>query len=182
MSSDRELIERYRGGDERAFEEFYRRHRKAIFAYLLACARNRETAEELLQETFFAFLRNLDRLDGSADLKPYLLRTARNLAIDWIRRRRSSERALERRAADAFFRRSAEVPSASEDAERLSSFLERLPDEQREAIVLKVFAGLTFREIGVLTGAPEATVVSRYRYGLEKLRASLAREVAHENR
>ncbi|MGQ9592113.1 MAG: RNA polymerase sigma factor [Planctomycetota bacterium] len=176
MTSDRDLIERYRRGEEKAFEEFYRRHRRPIFAYLLACARNRETAEELLQETFFAFLRSLDRLDGSADLRPYLFRTARNLAIDWVRRRRSSERALERRAADPFFRRCGEAPSeaADEDAERLSALLDRLPDEQREAIVLKVFGGLTFREIGLLTGSPEATVVSRYRYGLEKLRASFS--------
>lgn len=174
MRSDRELIERYREGDEEAFEAFYRRHRNPVFVYLLAHVRNRETADELLQETFFAFLRGLHRLDGSVDLRPYLVRTARNLAIDHLRRRRSGERALQRRAADPLFRRRGEGPGGSEEPEMLSALLHRLPDEQREAIVLKVFAGMTFREIGVLTGTPEATVVSRYRYGLDKLRASLA--------
>jgi RNA polymerase sigma factor (sigma-70 family) len=175
MRSDRELIDRYRAGDEDAFGEFYERHRRPLYALLLAYVRRRETAEELLQETFFAFLRGLDRLDGSVGLRPLLARTARNLAIDRLRRERCGERALAARAADPIFRPASGPPGAAVDeADRMGALLHGLPEEQREAVVLKALLGMTFREAAEVTGAPEATVASRYRYGIEKLRAALA--------
>ncbi len=176
MRSDRELIDGYRGGEETAFGEFYSRHRRPLYVLLLSYVRSRETAEELLQETFLALLRNLDKLDGREDFRPYLARTARNLAIDWLRRERCGERALRARAADPLFRRANAAPAdANEDAERMSALLYDLPDEQREAVVLHGLAGLTFREIAELLSVPENTVVSRYRYAIEKLRTAFAR-------
>lgn len=176
MNSDRELIDRYEGGDEEAFREFYSRHRRPLYVLLLSYVRSRETAEELLQETFLAFLRSLSKLDGTENLRPYLARTARNLAIDWLRRERCGERALQARAADPLFQKVAESPTErNEDAERMSALLYDLPTEQREAVVLHGLVGLTFREVAELAAVPEATVVSRYRYGIEKLRAAFAR-------
>ena len=172
---DRELIGRYLEGDADAFSEFYERHRRPVFAFLLSIVRQRETAEEIFQETFFAFLRSLGRLDDRSSFRPFLLRTARNLAIDRLRREKAGEKALRARAADPFF---ALDPSRGSgppgDPERVTALLLDLPAEQREAVVLKHIGGLTFREIGELTGAPEDTAVSRYRYALKKLRAALA--------
>ncbi len=176
MRSDRDLIDLYRTGDEEAFAELYRRHRRPLFVYLLSLVRHRETAEELLQETFLALLSGLDRLDGSLDLRPFLVRTARNRAIDFLRRKRVGERALERRAAEALFKTaSGSPPDRPGDAERLSALVLDLPEEQREVILLRIFYGMTFVEIARASGSPEGSVVSRYRYGLEKLRAALAR-------
>lgn len=176
MRSDRELIALYKAGDEDAFREFYVRHRKPLFVYLLSLVRDRETAEELLQETFFAFLRHLDGLNGSADLRPYLVRTARNRAIDLLRRARRGEEALHARAEHPLFkRRPADGVAGAEGAEEVEALLQRLPPEQKEAIVLRVLLGMTYREIALLSGCPEASVASRYRYGMEKLRAALAR-------
>jgi len=175
MKSDRELIDCYRRGEESSFGEFYARHRRPLYVLILSYVRIRETAEEILQETFLAFLRSLDRLDGSPDLRPYLARTARNLAIDRLRRERCGEKALRSRAADPLFRPpEAATGSVWDDPDRMSRILRELPEEQREAVVLKAIAGLTFREIAEGTGVAEATAVSRYRYGLEKLRAALA--------
>jgi len=174
MKSDRELIELFRAGKEEAFSEFYDRHRKPIYVLLLSHVRNREIAEELLQETFYGFLRNLDRLNRSPDLKPYLVRTARNLATDYLRRKQVAEKALERRAADPLFKTLREPsPGGPGDPEMMSRLLLELPDEQREAVFLKIFLGFTYREIAELTGCPEGSAVSRYRYGIEKLRASM---------
>lgn len=182
MRSDRELIDLYRAGNEEAFSEFYGRHRRQLFVLLLSLAGSRETAEDLLQETFFAFLRSLDRLDKSPDLRPFLVRTARNLAIDHLRRKRSGEKALERRASDLLFRKaSAEDPLAGPgDPEKMNELILGLPEEQREAIVLKIFLGMTFREIAHLWECPEDTVVSRYRYGIGKIRACLAPGGCHD--
>src|SRR6266540_3455904 len=171
MRSDRELIHLYQFGDEAAFREFYARHRKPLYVYLLSVVRDRETAEELLQETFYAFLRHLDRLNGSDDLRPFLVRTARNRAIDVLRRRKRGEIALQRRAEDPFFKPRAAGAAETVDPEEVSALLRRLPDEQRELIVLKILVGMTFREIARVTGCGESSVVSRYRYGLGKLRA-----------
>jgi|SoiMethySBSTD1v2_1073268.scaffolds.fasta_scaffold470610_2 RNA polymerase sigma-70 factor, ECF subfamily len=171
MRSDRELIDVYKRGDEAAFREFYARHRKPLYVYLLSVVRDRETAEELLQETFFAFLRHLDRLNGSDDLRPFLVRTARNRAIDVLRRRKRGEVALQRRAEDPLFKPRPAGAAGAVDPDEVSALLRRLPDEQREVIVLKILVGMTFREIARVTGCGESSVVSRYRYGLGKLRA-----------
>jgi RNA polymerase sigma-70 factor (ECF subfamily) len=172
MRSDGELIALYRAGDQDAFKEFYGRHRRQLYLYLLSMVRNRETAEELMQETFFAFLRHLDRLNGSPNLRPFLVKTARNRAIDLLRRSRRYQEALEARAQDPLFKPRGEGSPPAVDPERMTRLLSRLPREQREAVVLKVFLGLTFQEIAELTGCPPGSVVSRYRYGIEKLRAS----------
>jgi len=175
MRSDRELIRLYERGNEEAFREFYSRHRRVLFVYLLSLVRSRETAEELLQDTFCAFLQGLGRLNGSVDLRPYLVRTARNRAIDHLRKSRRDAAALESRAEDSLFKargRDGSERGGLIDPEEVSRLLQRLPEEQREAVILRVFAGMTFREIAELAGCPEASVVSRYRYGLEKLRAA----------
>ncbi len=176
MKTDRELIGAYRNGDEHAFEEFYRRHRKPVFVYLLSLLRSRETAEEVHQETFFAFLRHLHRLDGSADYRPYLLRTARSRAIDRLRQEKRASEALEKHLEDPLFkaRAAGEVrPAEAVEPLEWSKLLFRLPDEQREAVVLRIFSDLRFPEIARLLAVPESTVISRYRYGLEKLRGMI---------
>jgi RNA polymerase sigma-70 factor (ECF subfamily) len=176
MTSDGELIGRYRAGDEAAFSEFYGRHRRPLFAFLLSLVRERETAEELFQETFFAFLRSLDRLDERESYRPLLARTARNLAFDWLRRRRAGARALERRASDPVFSRPPDggIPGAAGDPGEVAEMLRELPREQAEAVFLRVFLELTFREIGEVQDCPEESAASRYRYGLNKLREALA--------
>jgi RNA polymerase sigma-70 factor (ECF subfamily) len=182
MRSDRDLILAYLAGREEAFAEFYRKHARGLYVYLLSLVRSRETAEELLQETYLGLLSHLERLELKENMKPFLFTTARNLARDWLRRERRGRAALARRQEDPFFRPGrgyeASYPAAPADAEEVSRLLHRLPDAQREAVVLKELSGLTFREISRLLGVPEGTVVSRYRYALEKLRGMAARRLA----
>jgi len=187
MRSDRELIAQYGAGDEPAFTEFYERHRKPLYVLLLSFVGSRETAEELMQETFLAFLKSLDRIDSSDGYRPLLARAARNLAIDHLRRRRTAQKAFEKRAADPLFRPGgtnspggAAAPAAWEEAEALGTLLLGLPEEQREAVILKVFLGMTFLEIARVQDCPEAAAVSRYRYGIGKLRTSLAPGGCHD--
>lgn len=182
MRDDRELIARYEAGDETGFETFYERHRRPVYVYLLSFVRNRSVAEELLQEAFCTFLRNLVRVrDGGADLRSCLYRMARSRAIDYLRRERREDRALRERSEDPMFRPRAShfglssglSEDSAYDGEKMGRLLHGLPDAQRETIVLKIFVGMTFAQIGELGSISENTVVSRYRYGIEKLRASL---------
>jgi len=181
MPEDSVLIARYLAGDERGFEAFYARHRRAVYVYLLAFVRNRAVAEELLQETFITLLRQLGRLHGRADLRSCLLRIARSRAIDFLRKERREDRALRERYTDPLLRPRVDGAAVGHgtgdavDGERLSMLLYGLPVEQREVVVLRALVGLTFAAIARSNGVPEGTVVSRYRYGIEKLRAALAR-------
>ena len=178
--SDRKLLLSYLDGDEGAFASFYARHRRPLYVYLLSIVGNRATADELLQDAFFVFLRNLDtvvlRSSGTLSFRGYLVRAVRNRAYDELRRRRRADRALTVRATDQLFRRKVDLPDealATSEPEELSLKLHQLPSEQREVIVLRALAELTFREIASLVGAPENTIISRYRYGLSKLREQL---------
>lgn len=178
--SDRKLLLSYLDGDEGAFASFYARHRRQLYVYLLSIVGNRETAEELLQDAFLVFLRNLDaiirRSNGNLNFRGYLVRSARNHAYDELRRRRRADRTITARANDPLFRASDFADTSedtSDEVHKISANLRLLPKEQREAVVLRALTDLTFREIAQLVGAPENTIVSRYRYGLSKLREQL---------
>ncbi len=176
MRRDGELIAGYLAGDEDAFEAFYRRHRRQVYVYLLSCVRNRATAEELLQEAFLTFVRHAAKLRDRHDLKACLLHMARSRAVDFLRREGREAKARRERSEDPMFRPrvdSSRGSSAALDAERLTALVHRLPGPQREAVVLRVFVGMKFGEIATTVGVSENTVVSRYRYGIQKLRAAM---------
>jgi len=162
------------GGDGTAdFERFYREHRDRAWLYARAFAGCAETAEECLQEAFLACLERPDRLRGAASPRGYLLALLRSRLVDACRRRRRERRA--RGEGEWFSPNGSAVDPLlqRERGRRVETALQALPRDQREAVVLKIWEGLTLREIAHLTGARENTAASRYRYGIEKLRSLL---------
>jgi len=161
--SDRELLRRYRAGDLGAFGFVYRRHSR--FLYLYACSMTRDPAlsEDLLQQ---AFLKVLVPDPGSLgeSVKALLFTSVRNLVRDRLRKAD-----VERRHYPLLQAARPESAVSPQDLEALSCALDRLPGEQREAVVMKVHGGLTFSEIADVLGEPEPTVKSRYRYAIQKL-------------
>lgn len=154
-------------------EALYRSSARQLVLYGRALGLTHGEAEDVLQETFLALLR---RPQPPRDPAGYALRAYRNRARNhwrslWRRLAREPE-------ADRWF----EPPTADEAAtERARSALIRLPVEQREVIVLKVWHEMTFEAIGRLIGRSPNTVAGRYRYGLQKLRAALAAHTEHEH-
>lgn len=174
MKSDWELISSYRAGNTEGFKEFYKKHSRALYFYVLSLVRDRETAEELVQDTFLAVIRHVDQLQKRADLRPYLVRTSRNHALDFLRHRLRTKKVLKALASDLSYRSRSEPDDSietHENEQQLVSVLRRLSDEQREVVVLRNLVGMTFQEITEVTGSPLGSVASRYRYGMEKLRA-----------
>jgi RNA polymerase sigma-70 factor, ECF subfamily len=106
--------------------------------------------------------------------RAWLLTVAHRCAIDVVRRRHASEPAGERRS-DALLEPEPllEQPDRRIDAGRLSALLHSLPAQQREALYLRHFAELTFRDIGAVTGVSLFTAATRYRLGIERLRRRL---------
>jgi RNA polymerase sigma-70 factor, ECF subfamily len=188
QETDEALMEAFRDGDARAFEQLVARHQRGVYNFLLRSVGVRARTEELLQEVFLRVVRSKQRYERTAKFTTWLYAIARNLCVDESRRARFRDHAsldAERRGKDGDGGRTLlatlaadEVPTdeaalAGTLRERLAAAVDRLPDEQREVFLLRQLSGLSFREIGETVGIPENTVKSRMRYALEKLRVEL---------
>jgi RNA polymerase sigma-70 factor (ECF subfamily) len=155
-------------------ERLYDAHAPALFAFLLNFTRAEADTRDLLQEIFIKLAREPKLLNGIREERAFLIRLAHNAAIDSLRRRGARERTKENFAVEII---SPFAPASDPDEKlfraELSIALGELPDEQRAVVHLKLWSGLTFEEIAAALEIPPNTAASRYRYGLDKLRARL---------
>lgn len=151
-------------------ERLYDTHAAGVFHYLHGIVRSEADAKDLLQE-FFIKLSRLTLPAGLENERAYLLRIAHRLAIDWLRRHATRERA-EQTHPQALFAPQ-DDPDANRFARRVESALHELPPEQRSIAEMKLWHGLTFEQIAEAQQIPLNTAASRYRYALEKLRGLL---------
>lgn len=146
----------------------------AVSAYRFAWSvtKDESLAQEVVQELFLKLARDVAVITTAQSERAVIFTLTRNLALDALRRRSTREDVLERFADESpgWF-----LPAADAEAEetraQITAALAALPEEQRSVIHLHVWEELGFREIGELLDLPTQTVASRYRYGLEKLRA-----------
>ena len=152
----------------------YDDHGQALFAFLLNVTRNEADTRDLLHELFVKLARQPDLMGNVREERAFLLRLAHNSAIDLIRRRATRERNYEQLAAEsATLFAPARDPDEQAFRGALSVALGELPPEQRAVVHLKLWEGLTFDAIADTLDIPPNTAASRYRYGLDKLRARL---------
>jgi RNA polymerase sigma-70 factor (ECF subfamily) len=184
--ADEDLMVQYQQGEVRAFEILLGRHRKPVFNFILRYVGDKETAEDLLQETFMRVIKGADAYKRQAKFTTWLYTIARNLCVDQTRRRKHRRHA------------SLDAPmSASEDSgtlldvlpgsemasdrksvnkqlhETMQRAIGSLSEEQREVFLMREFLDMPFKQIAEVVGVPENTVKSRMRYALEKLRLEL---------
>ncbi len=186
--TDEALLVRYQAGDGAAFEVLLRRHRRAVFHFILRSVGSRETAEDLLQDVFLRVVTSSREFKGESKFTTWLFTIARNLCIDTSRKmvfRRHASLDAPGRSSEPGDGPSLGERIASEDADvhrealqgevrpRIEAAVEALVEEQREVFVLREFMNLPFKEIADIVGVPENTVKSRMRYALEKLRIAL---------
>ena len=162
--ADRTLLRRLAAGDASALGALYDRHATGLFRWVLARGLPRGDAEDLLSECFVALVDRGERAGEIEDVGAYLFAVARHHLAR--RGRRPEPEALDLIAEPA-------ASNAPADALAIREALADLTPEQREVVVLKVWQGRTFDEIGRLLGISPNTASSRYRYALEKLRAAL---------
>jgi RNA polymerase sigma-70 factor (ECF subfamily) len=164
-------------GDPAAFAELYDTCADRVHHYLVVRLGLRSDADDVLQETFVRLARTREKLADVGDLVAYVFAIARNEAIRLAGRRAREGRVLAAPSHQALFRQATAGPFQDADtAEWVAASLARLSPELREVIELKIYAGLTFREIGEATGLAQGTVATRYRSALEKLRAQMVEE------
>jgi RNA polymerase sigma-70 factor (ECF subfamily) len=155
-----------RAGDPAVLSFIYDAYAARLHAYLGAFTGSEAEADDMLQELFVAIARRPTALADATNLEAYLVRMARNLAIDHQRRRRTSPSPDRETQVDCRIER-------SETKHDVNIALASLPEDQREVVVLKLWQGLTFAEIADATHVGLNTAASRYRYAIDKLRTLL---------
>ncbi len=176
IEEDRLLIARTRRGDYIAFESLYAKYKGQVYRTALAIVRDQGAAEDILQDCFIKVYTNIDRIDSSLPLVPWLYRVTVNLSYNWVTRRKRWLTPLE-----AVIDRLNMAPRISPEQALEENELQRVVQEaiyslnfeQRVVLILFYLTNFSIREIAYILDVPEGTVKSRLHYGREKLRQRL---------
>lgn len=183
MITDQELLRHYRNGDDRAIELLINRHKNKIFTLILMFVKDRYLAEDIFQDTFIKVIRTIKKGKYKEEGKflPWASRIAHNLCIDHFRKVKRAPKVTNNEGFDIF-----EILPFSNDSNaeekmitkqtnsRVRDLVERLPDEQKEVVILRHYAELSFKEISKLTNVSINTALGRMRYALINMRKMVA--------
>ena len=176
--SDQVLITNYLNGDEYSFETLLLKYKDRVYAQLYLMVKNRDLAEDLFQETFIKVVNTLKvgKYNHEGKFLPWVKRIAHNLAIDHFRKLKKRNEIHNRDEYDLM----ANIPEDSLNIEEaivsaqimgsLKGLVEELPQEQREVIMMRIYMGLSFKEIADETNVSINTSLGRMRYALINLR------------
>lgn len=176
--SDQVLITNYLNGDESSFETLLLKYKDRVFSQLYLMVKNRDLAEDLFQETFIKVVNTLKvgKYNHEGKFLPWVKRIAHNLAIDHFRKLKKRKEVYNRDEYDLM----ANIPEDGLNIEEvmvstqilgsLKGLVDELPEEQREVIKMRIYMGLSFKEISEETDVSINTSLGRMRYALINLR------------
>lgn len=176
MAEDGQLIEQIRSGDLRAFEALYDKYKSHVYRTALAITSDSAAAEDLLQDCFLRLHANIDRLDGSTPISPWLHRVTVNLAYNFVARRKRAIGAVEALLENITSSASASPERVAEHGElrdMVDAAIEQLSFEHRVVVILFYLSEFSQEEIAYILDCPIGTVKSRLHYARNKLRAQL---------
>ena len=182
--TDEDLVARSRGGDVDSFNQLILRWERPIYALAYRVIGREEDARDVVQETFLRAFRALPGFKGQAKFSSWIYRIALNLCRDWIRRQKRTPvvqlpedaEAVERLAYREPVDSVEDLVARKELSAVVADAMALLPEEQRTAIILKEYHGMTFQEIAELQGVPLSTVKTRLYQGLTVLRRNLEKQ------
>jgi RNA polymerase sigma-70 factor (ECF subfamily) len=173
QAPDEELMLAYQRGDAGAFETLYKRHRGALYRFVLRSLHQRSAAEELFQEVWMRVIEARARYAPQARFTTWLYTIAHNLLVDHWRRKGLVVVELNEDEVGAAPDNPARQAEARQTLTRFLQALEALPLAQREAFLLHEEGGLSVAEIAAATGTNEEAAKSRLRYAMAKLKAAV---------
>jgi RNA polymerase sigma-70 factor (ECF subfamily) len=165
-----QLAARIAAGDATALRSAYDEYAGRVLALSLRILRSKAEAEDVVQDTFLEVWRRASEFDGSrGELSSWIMSMARSRSIDRVRRARVRLRYAESSEPEPSMTTPDDQAAMHQDGARVRGVLESLPPEQRSALELAYFDGLTQQQIAERTGIPLGTVKTRLRLALEKL-------------
>ena len=179
--SDSKLVSLYNQGDEKAFEELVNRYKTKIFTTILLIVKDHYIAEDLLQDTFIKALKTIKKgkYNEQGKFLPWIVRIAHNLAIDYFRKERRYPTVVLEEGTNLlntlnFAEDSIESAQIKKETySKLRILIQKLPEKQREVLIMRHYAEMSFQEIANATNVSVNTALGRMRYALINLRKQM---------
>jgi RNA polymerase sigma-70 factor (ECF subfamily) len=183
--SDNELVKLYMDGNEESLSVLVKRHKRRIFSYIYLITRNKSLTEDIFQETFFKVIQTLKKQQYNEEGKflPWILRIAKNLIIDHFRKVKkmpsiSSVINDEGEETSIFDILPDQTPTKDIEEtnyfkQRIRLFVNELPQDQKEVVIMRTYYDMSFKEIAELTNVSINTSLGRMRYALINLKKRL---------
>ena len=176
--NDNELIQLFQEGNTRAFDALIDRHQERIYNAILLMVKDSYLAEDLIQDIFIKIIHNLklNKYNDEGKFLPWALRIAHNFCVDHFRKVKRTPTIKTSDDQDLFeVIKHSDHPAdykmtRSQTHRNIQELVDLLPEEQREIIVLRHYANLSFKEIAQMTNCSINTALGRMRYGLINLR------------
>ncbi len=185
LLSDQDLINQYLNGNERAFEVLLTRHKTKIYTSIFLFTRDSEMAEDIFQEVFIKIIDTLrkGKYNHEGKFLQWAMRISYNLCVDQFRRSKRNTQVSKNDNFDVF----SVIQSNDENMEqtlikdqgtrKIQELVNQLPAEQREVVILRHYADMSFKEISLLTRVSINTALGRMRYALINLRRMMEEKV-----
>ncbi|HEX8531287.1 MAG TPA: sigma-70 family RNA polymerase sigma factor [Cytophagales bacterium] len=181
LVDDGTLVSRYIKGDEKAFQSLLQRHKSRVYTTIYLIVKDTYLAEDLLQDTFVKAITTIKtgRYNEEGKFLPWILRIAHNLAIDYFRRDKRYPTIILEDGSNVFNTLDFSEDSAesiqirNESHARLREMIQRLPEQQREVLMMRHYGEMSFQEIADATGVSINTALGRMRYALINLRKQM---------
>lgn len=183
-STDAELVSDYLAGDDAAFTVLYGRYERQLFSYIYRFAGERRKAEDLFQQTWLKMINGLSGYEERRKFSSWLFGIAHNCCIDELRRASRKNEDCSPMDDAAGFRENRPDPEETllfrERADLLNQALQRLPEEQKTVVLLRLKADLPFKEIAEITNCSLNTVLGRMHYAVRNLRKHIVENSGEE--
>ena len=176
--NDHQLIAQYLDGDERAFKELLDRHQQKIYTSIYLFVKDDALAEDIFQEVFIKIINTLrsGKYNHEGKFSQWAMRISYNLCVDYFRRDKRRPHVQTNESFDIFDVLHTHEPNAeqlimkSQTHDRIRQLVDLLPPEQREVVILRHYADMSFKEIAALTRVSINTALGRMRYALINIR------------
>lgn len=176
---DAALVERFRSGDRRAFDEIVQRHQQSIYYLALRYLKNDADAADATQKTFVRVFKSIDRFRGAASFRTWIYRIAINLCLNHIRDHRREYVTDIRDDALTTAPLGASRIIREDEARLLRDAIDELPPKQRMVLELRIYDELSFREVAELANCSENAAKVNFHHAVKRLRAILSEQVEH---
>jgi RNA polymerase sigma-70 factor (ECF subfamily) len=179
MISDYELIQQFIKGEQSCFEEIIHRHKNKVFAYIGLYIRDQALVEDIFQDTFLKVIQSVKagKYYDNGKFLSWVMRIAHNLIIDHFRRlKQMNTMSNDDYESDLFNSKKLSDANIEDDIIRgqirkdVRMLIGELPDDQRQVVILRHYAGLSFKEIADYTDVSINTALGRMRYALINMR------------